>query len=81
MSHRDDMHDLTLDLCGLLCPLPLLKAKKAMGEIPPLGTLEILATDPGTVVDFEAFCEVTGHELVNSDETDGVFRFIIRRKA
>jgi len=49
------MADKTLDTKGLNCPLPILKTKKALGEVPKGGTLEVLATDPGSVADFEAF--------------------------
>jgi tRNA 2-thiouridine synthesizing protein A len=73
------MADKTLDTRGLNCPLPVLKAKKAIVEVPKGGTLEILATDPGAVADFETFCEVTDNELVDQSETDGVYRFLIRR--
>ena len=58
------MADKTLDAKGLNCPLPILKAKKALKEVPSGGTLEILATDPGSVADFQAFCRQTGNELV-----------------
>ena len=50
------MADKTLDTKGLNCPLPILKAKKAILEVPAGGTLEVLATDPGSVADFQAFC-------------------------
>ena len=50
------MADYTLDAKGLNCPLPILKARKALKEVPADGILEILATDPGAVADFEAFC-------------------------
>ena len=75
------MPALTLDTKGLNCPLPILKAKKALGKIPAGGTLEVLATDPGTVKDFAAFCRQTGHELVDSGEDGGVFTFLIKRTA
>ncbi len=74
------MADQTLDAKGLNCPLPILKAKKALKEVPAGGTLEILATDPGSVADFEAFCRTTGHELVEQSTEDKVYRFIIRHK-
>ncbi len=73
------MPDLTLDTKGLNCPLPILKAKKALGKIPAGGTLEVLATDPGAVKDFAAFCRQTGHELLDSGEDGGVFTFLIKR--
>lgn len=75
------MADKTLDAKGLNCPLPILKAKKAIGEVPMGGTLEILATDPGSVADFEAFARQTGHTLVETGEDGGVYRFVIQRAA
>ncbi len=75
------MADQTLDAKGLNCPLPILKAKKALKDVPAGGTLEILATDPGSVADFQAFCRTTGNELVEHDEDGGVYRFILRKVA
>ena len=69
----------TLDVKGLNCPLPVLRAKKAMGTIPPGGTLRVLATDPGAVRDFDAFVRATDATLVSSSEADGVFVFEIRK--
>jgi tRNA 2-thiouridine synthesizing protein A len=71
--------DEILDAKGLNCPLPILKAKKALKAVPVGGTLEILATDPGSVADFAAFCRTTGNELLESSEDDGVYRFLIKR--
>lgn len=73
------MADLMLDAKGLKCPLPVLKAKKAMKGIPAGATLEVLATDPGAVADFDAFCKAGGHELVEQDLDNDVYRFVIRR--
>jgi len=73
------MTERLLDAKGLLCPLPVLKARKAMKDVPPGGTLRILATDPGAVADFAAFCKTTGTELLASREADGVFIFDIRK--
>ncbi len=75
------MADVSLDTKGLNCPIPILKAKKAMSDVPSGGTLEILATDPGAVADFEAFCRQTGHELLEQTEDAGVYRFIIKNAA
>jgi tRNA 2-thiouridine synthesizing protein A len=72
------MADKTLDAKGLNCPLPILKAKKAIAEVPKGGTLEVLATDPGAVADFQAFCKSTGNELIEYSEEGGVYRFLIR---
>lgn len=75
------MADKTLDTKGMNCPLPILKAKKAIGDVPKGGTLEVLATDPGAVADFQAFCRSTGHKLVEHSESAGVYRFVIERTA
>ncbi len=75
------MADLLLDVKGLNCPLPILKAKKALNDMATGATLEVLATDPGAVKDFEAFCRATGNDLVESVEEDKIFRFVIRRAA
>jgi len=73
------MSDVFLDTSGLNCPLPILKAKKAIKRVPAGGTLEVIATDPGAVEDFETFCRVGGHTLVEAGERGGVFRFLIRQ--
>jgi len=71
--------DHVLDAKGLNCPLPILKTKKALKEIPVGETLEVLSTDPGSVADFDAFCRTTGNQLVESStQDDGVYRFLIR---
>jgi tRNA 2-thiouridine synthesizing protein A len=75
------MADHVLDAKGLNCPLPILKAKKALKEVPAGGTLEILATDPGAVADFQAFCRTTGNELIEHSEEGGVYKFLLRKKA
>jgi tRNA 2-thiouridine synthesizing protein A len=75
------MADQTLDAKGLNCPLPILKAKKALTAMAPGATLEVLATDPGAVKDFQAFARTTGHELVESTTEGNVFRFVLKRKA
>lgn len=74
------MADQTLDAKGLNCPLPILKAKKALKTLSAGQTLEILATDPGSVADFGAFCRTTGHELVEHSIDDNTYRFIIKHK-
>lgn len=67
-----------LDTKGLNCPLPILKAKKALKDVPIGATLEVLATDTGAVADFEAFCRATGNELVESTRNENVYRFVIK---
>jgi tRNA 2-thiouridine synthesizing protein A len=75
------MADQLLDVKGLNCPLPILRAKKALKDVPAGGTLQVLATDPGAVKDFEAFCRTTGNELVESKQDDNVYSFVIKRTA
>ena len=72
------MTNQVLDAKGLNCPLPILKAKKALKDVPIGATLEILATDPGSVADFEAFCRATGNELIESTQDKDVYRFVIK---
>ena len=73
------MADQVLDAKGLNCPLPILKAKKALKSMEAGKTLEILSTDPGSVADFGAFCRTTGNELVEQDEADGIWTYLIRK--
>lgn len=69
-----------LDTKGLKCPLPVLKARKALKDVVPGGLLRVLATDPGAAKDFIHFCDATGCDLVESDERpDGVLSFLIRK--
>jgi len=75
------MADQVLDAKGLNCPLPILKAKKALKDVPAGGTLEVQATDPGSVADFQAFCRTTGNELVESKSEGGVYTFLIKHTA
>ena len=70
----------TLDLKGLSCPLPIVKTAQAIRELRSGDLIEALATDPGSVADFEAWCTTTGHELVERTEADAVYRFVIRKK-
>lgn len=68
-----------LDARGLNCPLPVLRARKVMQRLAPGAILHVLATDPGTVKDFRAFCEATGHQLLEQAEAGGEFAFRIRK--
>ncbi|MBY0431220.1 MAG: sulfurtransferase TusA family protein [Rhodospirillales bacterium] len=68
-----------LDVTGLSCPLPVLRAKKAIKEVPEGDMLQVMATDPGAVKDFEVFCRQTGNDLLSWREEDGVYIFEIRR--
>ncbi len=75
------MADQVLDAKGLNCPLPILRAKKALKDLPTGGTLEIMATDPGAVKDFEAFCRSTGNELMESKTDGDTYIFVIKHTA
>ena len=68
-----------LDARGLNCPLPILRAKKALNQLQSGQTLRIRATDPGAVKDFDAFCKSTGNELVSSEQNGGEYVFQIRK--
>ncbi len=68
-----------LDTKGLNCPLPVLKARKALADVPLGECLTVLATDPASRIDFRHFCNMSGHELVDASESDGVFTYVIRR--
>ncbi len=70
-----------LDTKGMNCPLPILKAKKAIKGLAAGDTLQVEATDPGSVKDFEAFCRSTGNELLESNEAEGVYTFMIKKSA
>ena len=71
--------DSELDASGLNCPLPILRAKKALSGLEDGQTLKIIATDPGSVKDFEAFCKQTGNTLLSSGEEDGKLVFMIKK--
>lgn len=70
-----------LDTKGLKCPLPVLKAKKALKALPDGAELLVEATDPGSVEDFKHFCETAGLQLRESREADGVFTFLIEKRS
>ena len=70
--------DQTLDVRGLMCPLPVLKARKVLKRLAPGATLAVLATDPASVIDFRHFCETTPFELLGWREQAGTYAFRIR---
>jgi tRNA 2-thiouridine synthesizing protein A len=73
--------DKEVDARGLNCPLPILRAKKALAEMQAGQVLHVLATDPGSVKDFAAFARQTGNELVAQNElADNAYDFFLRRK-
>ncbi len=76
-----DSNAKSLDARGLNCPMPLLKAKKAINELAPGDILTVVATDPGSVRDFRVFSEQSGHALLESREADGEFFYRLQKKA
>jgi len=73
------MADQVLDAKGLNCPLPILKAKKALKSMDSGTTLEVQSTDPGSVADFAAFCRTTGNELLEQNEVNGIWTYLIQK--
>ena len=74
------MNETVLDVKGMRCPLPVLRANRALRSLPSGGRLRVLATDRASVADFRAFCQETGHALLAQGEEAGVFSFTIRKK-
>lgn len=72
--------DAELDTSGLNCPLPILKAKKELARLQPGQVLRIIATDPESVRDFAVFSQQLGHSLLESQEIDGRFYFLLRKR-
>ncbi|MCB1644317.1 MAG: sulfurtransferase TusA family protein [Pseudomonadales bacterium] len=71
--------DESLDVCGLNCPLPLLKAKQALNRMIAGQTLSVVCTDPGSVRDFSVFAEQSGHVLLSSDAQGGKFFYVLKK--
>jgi len=74
------MSETTIDLSGLTCPLPVLKANKALRAMIPGARLIVIATDPASVADFHAYARETGHALVSVSEDKGAWRFTLRKR-
>jgi tRNA 2-thiouridine synthesizing protein A len=72
--------DRELDTRGLNCPLPILRTKKALNDMTQGQVLKVVATDPGSVRDFQAFCKQTGNHLLLSTESNGEYIFMLRKK-
>ena len=72
--------DKELDARGLNCPLPILRAKKALTELQSGQVLRVVSTDVGSVKDFQAFCKQTGNELLSQTEAGNEFTFFLKRK-
>lgn len=71
--------DVTLDASGLACPMPIIKTKKAVDGLAVGQVLKLVATDPGSVSDVQAWVNKTGHELLHHEESGGKFTFFIRK--
>lgn len=72
--------DKELDTRGLNCPMPIMKAKKAMNDIGAGQVLKVVSTDPGSVKDFSAFVKQTGYEMLESSQGGGEFTFYLKKK-
>jgi TusA-related sulfurtransferase len=72
--------DKEIDTSGLNCPLPILKAKKALTDLQSGQTLKVIATDPGSWRDFEAFAKQTGNTLVSQEKTESNFVYVLQRR-
>jgi len=72
--------DQELDASGLNCPLPILRTKKALAELTAGQVLKVIATDPGSVKDMQAFAKQTGNELLSSAEAGGKYQFFMKKK-
>lgn len=71
--------DQKLDASGLACPLPLLKAKQALNGMQPGQILNVICTDSGSVRDFQVFCHQSGNQLLQSDEANGTYTYLLRK--
>ncbi len=72
-------HELVLDCKNLLCPMPIIKLNTAINQISVNNTLQMLATDPGSLYDVQAWAKQTGHELVESEKNGKIFTYVVRR--
>lgn len=72
-------HDAELDAIGLLCPLPVLKARKRLQALQPGQVLRVRADDPAAIIDVPHFCAETGHELISQSDENGIQTYLIRK--
>ena len=77
----ESMSETLLDVKGMNCPLPVLRANRALRSMAPGEKLRVLATDRAAIADFRAFCQETGHALIAMSDEAGVLSFVIRRRA
>ena len=81
MDTESQIHiDRELDARGLNCPLPILRTNKSLNDMVPGQVLKVMATDPGSVRDFQAFSKQTGNQLLSSTEDKGEFLFLMRKR-
>lgn len=76
----DKTRDIIVDAVGLLCPLPVLKARKHLREVEIGGTLTLLASDPAAIIDVPHFCAESGHRLLSQSDENGIQTYVIRRE-
>src|SRR5882757_7684722 len=79
-THAARMSETLLDVKGMNCPLPVLRANRALRSMAPGERLRVLATDRAAIADFRAFCQETGHALIAMSDEAGVLSFVIRRR-
>lgn len=72
--------DLIVDTKGMACPMPIVKAKKALDTLQAGQIMEVLSTDKGSVNDFQAWVKQTNHELVKHEEVNGVYKFLVKKQ-
>jgi tRNA 2-thiouridine synthesizing protein A len=72
--------NITVDTKGMACPMPIVKAKKALDTLESGQIMEVLSTDKGSVNDFQAWVKQTNHELIKHEEENGVYKFFVRKK-
>lgn len=77
--HGGEAPDLIIDATGLVCPLPLLKAKQGLNQLAPGQIIEISATDPGSVRDFHSFADLTANSIIHFDEKNGRYTYVIKK--
>ena len=79
--HNAGMTETVLDVIGMSCPLPVLRANRSLRSMAPGEKLRVLASDRAAIADFRAFCQETGHALIAMSEDAGVLSFVIRRRS
>jgi tRNA 2-thiouridine synthesizing protein A len=81
MRNMSDAPTATLDAKGLSCPMPVVKARLEIEKLGAGDVLQVIATDPGSVSDFDNWTKMSGHELLESSQDDGIYTYLIRKGA